>query len=673
MSIQYPLEKEKAGNHSWSINHHLASLYPLDNPTDKQKQRMKTTILTNMTAVSTLCKNCKMDIKKYLRENPLEPALVGRSALSLYLCNFHNYVNKKTGKPLQVENCQAILRDIPMCKDCQVEIKKVEAADKIQENKDELTLKQSFEAYKDASRHIVKALCKKYDIPVPFIKFHHCPSNPETSCTEMLVDNNTNEIVERPTIYLHPNIAGLRTIPHEVFHLVKQFKGDVIGGLSEYEVEKEAQKLIDMEFPYDAIVATPRKKVPITVRHDDISTLSTVPSHLKEFPNAARIYSKYLHSSKRHDYGNKGEGGDLVFDWIDDITGKKKQQQEPSGPEQEVVDAVNELGRLEQQASHSNQNDMSSALSGLDELYQPFANILGVKASDLNRGQTPAILGNAVISLLESNLTPLGSMLVSLLTSTSIFSALALGKHGITYGDRLLMNGMGSQFMWHTFGYMNPKIRGDIIADAMELGQVISAQKWDMIPDYLVDSPFMSMFSGQASAGDLSTASPQTARRQSQRASGSGGRSISRGSTTTSGSANRRQQQLEERTMQKLTGKVTAPMNPQNVRDVRGGGIPDTIMKKDRNTINLFGDDYPDEDGYDSQVDDNTVIIPSSDTDDGYEDEKMYEVQSSFGMSVANGRRNYDDSNSMAYYDDSYILQQQQNNANYTYIGEDIY
>ena len=238
----YPLAKDRAGNAAWSNMHHRASLYP-DSPTDKEKERMKVFLYESMRSVALLCKNCNNHIKEYLKKHPIMPALVSKQAISRYLCEMHNDTNQKTGK--EIHNCHTILSDKKEeCTDCEI-VKVV---------KHDLNLKDTFEKFKDVSVSVFNSLCDKYKLPHPHIRFHECPSNPSTSCTSMLIDSRNNEIVEKPTVYLHPNQFGLRTIVHEFLHYIKQFSKDTLGGLDERAVEEEAQAILVHEFPYDKVV-----------------------------------------------------------------------------------------------------------------------------------------------------------------------------------------------------------------------------------------------------------------------------------------------------------------------------------------------------------------------------------------------------------------------------------
>lgn len=151
----YPLNREIAGAAAWQTMHHRASLYP-DNPTDKEKERMKTFLYESMKSVALLCKSCNNDIKNYLKSHPIIPALVSKKAISKYLCEFHNHVNEQTGK--DIHNCHTILSEKKECTDCTVLVKN--------------DLKGSFEKFKEVSVNIFKALCDKHKLPYPTIKFH---------------------------------------------------------------------------------------------------------------------------------------------------------------------------------------------------------------------------------------------------------------------------------------------------------------------------------------------------------------------------------------------------------------------------------------------------------------------------------------------------------------------
>jgi hypothetical protein len=560
---------------------------------------MKYFLYESMNSVAQLCKNCKNDIKDYLRKHPLDSALGGKRQLSRYLCEFHNHTNEKTGK--EIHNCHNIVSGKAKCIDCEKAV--IAAAD----SNPPITVKESLESFKDISAKVFKALCNKYKIPIPHIKFHHCPDSPETSCASMLVDNATNEIVEKPTIYLHPNVYGLRTIFHEFIHYAKQLKKDSLGTLDELTVEKETQDLLNEEFPFDKVEKN-RPMAPTLVVKD------TFTSRIHNFPRASRVYTKYLRNTKRHDFPvSNGESGDWIFDMVNDIKEKKYEVEQ------------------EEKAYERQKEEQHNALSFLDGIYTPFANLLGLKAHDLNRNNSPVLISNAAMTLVKSNMTPLGALLVSTLSSIGMFAALFAGKNGIGYGDRVLLNSFGSNLFWSGLDYMRPDNKQEVIEEAVALGQVVSQQKWNLIPSLLIDSPFFS-FASSSNVDAPSSASPLSGRRGIQRAAGGASRGATGGiGGRSSLSKSSVDQSIAEeryiaglRNQQRLTpGGATAPATPFT-KDVPTGAAAGNPAGKGGGKIGpgggVVGTDYMN----------NTVIIPD---EFGEYDDAV--VESQFGAKVA--------------------------------------
>jgi hypothetical protein len=563
----YPLAKDKAGNAAWSNMHHRASLYP-DNPSEKEKERMKVFLYESMRSVALLCKNCNNHIKEYLKSHPIIPALVSKKAISKYLCEFHNHVNEQTGK--EIHNCHTILSEKKECTDCEIVVKH--------------DLKGSFEKFKDVSTKIFYDLCDRYKLPHPHIKFHECPTNTNTSCTSMLIDSRNNEIVEKPIVYLHPNQFGLRTIVHEFLHYIKQFSKDTLGGLDEQAVEKEAQALLFHEFPYDK-KEIPEIRVPTAtatkiIRKDSVSRLDA-------FPMSKRIYDKHLTTVRRRDFQPEGESGDLIFDMLGGVTQGRD----------EGVDIDVEL-----EASRRFKEEKVNALSFLDGVYAPFAGLFGIRAADMNMYNSPTIISNATLTLMKSQLSPIGSLIATAVSSLGILGALALTNNGLNYGDKMLMNAFGSNMLYSTIDYMRPELKEDVIGGAMDLGEVVSAQQWDYLPKILFgDSMVGSMF---ASPVDANTA--QTARAIQRQAVGAG-----TSNTISASAARRNTQRSAGLTPSDVTGAV---------KDVRtGAATGGNPAYRGRVTGGT---------GTQPVIEDNSVIIPS---------EEEGEYESSFGAHVSDG------------------------------------
>lgn len=606
-SLQYPLQKDEAGRAAWTLMHHRASLYS-ENPTDKEKKRMKDFLLESMSSVAKLCKDCKSHIYDYLKKHPLEPALKNKKALSKYLCEFHNHVRNQQGK--DIVNCHLVAASKPAeeCKDCKITVNDTSNSN---------DLKASFEKFKEASTRVFHKLCDKYKVPYPTIKFHECPNNPLNSCTSMWVDSQTQDIIERPVVYLHPNMFGLRSIVHEFLHYIKQLSKDTLGGLDEMEVEREAQAIINHEFPYDEMDPSDDKRFPV-VQQQQIIVRKDVTSRLRNFPLASKIYDRHLVNIRRRDsafYRPESENGDWIFDMMGGVTSGHDE-----GSESSLLAEPESSQRRFQNEYH--------ALSFLDGLYAPFGALFGVKASELNRNNTPVAISNAALTIAKSQLSPIGALLFQAVTGLSIYGALALGKNGMGYADRLLMNSFGAQFLWNSLDYLRPDVKQDVIDGAMALGTVISTQQFNLIPKILLGDYLLSLMGESTPA----VASPLTEARNLQRASlsktgGSGRIGSGSGSNTISRAdidPRQRLQDLKEHQeiIQSIKGKTQESSRPFKTSSKVIGSSKTSSRGPISSKIVPAGTDI--------QIDEDTVMIPSDDEEETYE--------SSFGMHVADGR-----------------------------------
>ncbi|EGW34362.1 uncharacterized protein SPAPADRAFT_59785 [Spathaspora passalidarum NRRL Y-27907] len=82
------------GRSSWTLLHSIAATYP-EEPTNKQQKDMKQFI--NLFAGFYPCWFCADDFQKYITTN--EPKVETQDSLGRWLCDAHNDVNKKLGKP----------------------------------------------------------------------------------------------------------------------------------------------------------------------------------------------------------------------------------------------------------------------------------------------------------------------------------------------------------------------------------------------------------------------------------------------------------------------------------------------------------------------------------------------------------------------------------------------
>ncbi|CAI2383298.1 unnamed protein product [Moneuplotes crassus] len=96
LKFQYkgPLNGILLGRHTWPLLHSLTLRYP-NKPTEDDKVRFNRFIHSFSWCYP--CSHCATDFRKEIAETP--PNLESRKALSLWLCDQHNRVNKKLGKP----------------------------------------------------------------------------------------------------------------------------------------------------------------------------------------------------------------------------------------------------------------------------------------------------------------------------------------------------------------------------------------------------------------------------------------------------------------------------------------------------------------------------------------------------------------------------------------------
>ena len=90
-----PLDKDELGRVSWSLLHSIAAYYP-ENPSEIQQCEMKTFI--NIFSRIYPCTVCAQDLREDIKHDPVDAS--SRHALSQWMCNLHNKVNNKLGKPL---------------------------------------------------------------------------------------------------------------------------------------------------------------------------------------------------------------------------------------------------------------------------------------------------------------------------------------------------------------------------------------------------------------------------------------------------------------------------------------------------------------------------------------------------------------------------------------------
>ncbi|KAM3957719.1 evr1_Alr domain-containing protein Alr [Aphomia sociella] len=89
-----PLDKDDLGRSTWGFLHSMVSYYP-QKPTEAQSKDM--TRFFNIFAQFYPCEPCALDFQEDIQKNP--PQTKSRDMLAKWLCERHNTVNIKLGKP----------------------------------------------------------------------------------------------------------------------------------------------------------------------------------------------------------------------------------------------------------------------------------------------------------------------------------------------------------------------------------------------------------------------------------------------------------------------------------------------------------------------------------------------------------------------------------------------
>ncbi|KAH0533756.1 FAD-linked sulfhydryl oxidase ALR [Cotesia glomerata] len=90
-----PLDKDELGSATWSFLHTMAAYYP-EKPTTQEINDMKT--FFNVFSKFYPCAPCREDLQEQLKKRP--PEVASQEQLNQWLCDTHNEVNKKLGKPI---------------------------------------------------------------------------------------------------------------------------------------------------------------------------------------------------------------------------------------------------------------------------------------------------------------------------------------------------------------------------------------------------------------------------------------------------------------------------------------------------------------------------------------------------------------------------------------------
>jgi FAD-linked sulfhydryl oxidase len=94
INSECPLMRDDLGRASWSLLHTMAAYYPIE-PKKEEQQSMNQFI--NSFSKLFPCPECRADFQEEIVKSP--PDVSNRLGLSTWMCQQHNVVNRKLGKP----------------------------------------------------------------------------------------------------------------------------------------------------------------------------------------------------------------------------------------------------------------------------------------------------------------------------------------------------------------------------------------------------------------------------------------------------------------------------------------------------------------------------------------------------------------------------------------------
>uniref|UniRef100_A0A7S2SBP5 Sulfhydryl oxidase n=1 Tax=Rhizochromulina marina TaxID=1034831 RepID=A0A7S2SBP5_9STRA len=93
--VECPLRSEELGRSTWGFLHSAAAWYP-EQPSDSEKQAARN--LVSSIAALYPCSYCAADFRVDTAQSP--PRVNSRTEFAAWLCEQHNKVNAKLGKPI---------------------------------------------------------------------------------------------------------------------------------------------------------------------------------------------------------------------------------------------------------------------------------------------------------------------------------------------------------------------------------------------------------------------------------------------------------------------------------------------------------------------------------------------------------------------------------------------
>ncbi|VDL73231.1 unnamed protein product [Nippostrongylus brasiliensis] len=89
-----PVDKDQLGRSTWDLLHTMTVYYP-ETPSEEHKKAASS--FMDSLSKTYPCDFCAKDLRENLKKDP--PKVATRKEFALWMCQLHNKVNKKTGKP----------------------------------------------------------------------------------------------------------------------------------------------------------------------------------------------------------------------------------------------------------------------------------------------------------------------------------------------------------------------------------------------------------------------------------------------------------------------------------------------------------------------------------------------------------------------------------------------
>jgi hypothetical protein len=147
-------------------------------------------------------------------------------------------------------------------------------------------------------------------------------------------------------------------------------------------------------------------------------------------------------------------------------------------------------------------------LTMIDPVFAPVAKITGLHPRDVTESHIPNLLGNVMMTLVESNLNDFGSLLVGTLGAGLTLLIGVAAKDQLGMGDRKFLMGMGGNLMWNSLRYVvNPKTNKDVFNHASMFGKAVSTMDWNEM-QYTMSYDAQVMKPGMNKPGDVKNLTP---------------------------------------------------------------------------------------------------------------------------------------------------------------------